>query len=102
MSALSAYSEATGKAQRARESAEPEKVTITDNEMNLQRRIEWLAHQDTQSLFKKLHAEAESLLDLAIMQAVAYPTHNNHQQIINTLVRVHTLREVVNSNARVQ
>lgn len=60
-----------------------------------QTKLNWLASTPTELMMKKLQNQITDLLALSVMQAVTYPTHQNHLQIIQNLVRVSELQKTI-------
>jgi hypothetical protein len=54
----------------------------------------WLQSTVTQEMLADINENEQGLITLAIQQACSYPSHNNHQQIVQLLVRVDTLRKL--------
>ena len=65
-----------------------------------QLKLSWIQSTVTQEIFASMNNEAQALIDSAIALAVAYPTSQNHLQIINNLVRVDAIRKVINTYGR--
>lgn len=58
-------------------------------------KFDWLQSTVTQEMFSSISKEIEDCLAQAEALAVSYPTHQNHQQIIQTLVKANSLRKVI-------
>ena len=65
-----------------------------------QQKFDWVQSPVTQSVFKALHDEASDLINTSIALSVAYPTTQNHLQIIHNLVRVNQINNILNKYAK--
>lgn len=88
------YSIATGKAVAPEQQPEDKDLAI-----KTQVRLNWLQSTPTQEMFSSIGKEIEDCLAQAETLAVTYSTHQNHQQIIQILVKANTLRKVLESYA---
>lgn len=85
---VSVYHKAAGKY-----NPEPESPAIEDAQLT-QLKHDWLTNPITAAMFKNIGIEVSSLMEQAISLAVSYPQHNNHQQIVEKLVRINELRKI--------
>lgn len=58
-------------------------------------KLNWLGQPQTKDFFEKVEDDINNLLHEAVNLAVQYPQTNNHDGIVNRLVRVDTLRKVL-------
>lgn len=68
--------------------------SITESELSKQAKFDWLQNPVTAEIFKSLNNEIEDLEKQARELACGYAEHNNHQRIINLLVRSSELRKI--------
>ena len=87
------YSQAIGRVPKEEQQIEKEDAA------SAQAKFDWLQSTITQQMFKELSDEVQLLLNQAVDMSVSYHEKKNHEQIINTLVRVATLRKVITNYA---
>lgn len=100
------YADASGKTEvvqrRIDELKMPEQQTKEREEAaRAQVKFDWLKSTVTQEMLENIGKEITTLINQAIDMSLTYHQTNNHQQIINTLVKVHTLRKVLKDYANV-
>jgi hypothetical protein len=91
------YSDSIGRV--AKEDLESASISPAEDASRFQARMSWLESTITQEIFKEVRDEITSLESKARDLACSYPVHQNHQQIINALVRAEELRKVVTKYA---
>lgn len=67
----------------------------TEQQLSKQTQIDWLQHQHTQDIFRKISIEIGESIDAAVKLAVAYPINQNHLQIIQFLNKAYELRKIL-------
>lgn len=73
----------------------PDITHIPEKDASLaQLEMSWKSHPFTAKLHKDLVEEMSNLLDSAIALSSNYHQHNNHQIIIDKLIRVDQLRKI--------
>lgn len=72
--------------------------SIQKSEARIQAIHSWKQSTVTQEFVKQTKDEINDLLAKTIGLAVAYPQSSNHQQIIQNLIKVHTLEEVLSKH----
>lgn len=68
--------------------------------LNKQLFANWRSDAITRIKIIELETQISELLRDAVQLAVTYPTTNNHQQMVQKLIRVDALRKVVESYGR--
>lgn len=76
----------------------PESTVAQNNESEarVQIRMTWKQSTMTQEFVEETVKEIGDLIDKSVSLSVAYPTTNNHHQIIQNLVRVDALKRLLN------
>lgn len=94
------YSEATGKAQRAREKLEEEKPLEEEKDAGrAQLEIQWLQSTITQEMFFALHESKKKLSEVNVALALQHgvQTVDNSKQIVHNLIRIDTINNIINT-----
>lgn len=96
MSIHSAYTDST-----LRNVPDETRESQPDTEVTLSRQLKlnWIKDPVTQQMLSSIQKEIDEMNVLATQLACSYPTHNNHQQVIQTLVKADTLRKVIDTYA---
>lgn len=97
MSILSAYT-ASAKLTDKKDEEQPAVSQMQESEARIQARHNWKQSTVTQEFVQKTHSDIGTLLTDAVNLAVSYPQHNNHQQIIQKLIKVKALQEVLDTH----
>ena len=79
---------------------ERESQPDTEVTLSIQAKINWLGDSVTQLMISSIRKEIDELELQARQLAVSYPQHNNHQQIVQSLVKADTLRKVLDKYGR--
>ena len=70
-------------------------VSPAEDAAHAQMKQNWLNSSATEIMVKKLHLQIDNLVAQSILQAITYPSHGNHQQIIQNLIRVSELQKTL-------
>ncbi len=99
MSLLSAYTQ-SAKNPVNTDNEEPEQsvASLQESEARIQAKHNWKQSTVTQEFVLSTQEEIGTLLKDAVNLAVSYPTHNNHQQIVQKLQSVKTLQEFLDKH----
>jgi vacuolar-type H+-ATPase subunit H len=82
--------------EKAKEAARSAAVRLEED----LKRAQWLNDKYTQQVLKELRDKRNEFNQQAITQATTYPTHNNHQQIVQLLQQVATIDNLLATYAR--
>lgn len=86
---------------QVRQKETPPPVSPTEQKMAMQAQSNWIRSHQTAKVFEAIGKEIEELEAQARNFAVTYHEHNNHQQIIQRLIRADELRKIIKTYGRI-